>query len=92
MILIVLLAVAVIWAVSEYRGRLAFTYRESGSRVANPFQGVYFQCSTGDTDRLYDMAEEHPDYDVVLLTYLLDDEREMDVIPEDKVQDHPKDR
>lgn len=87
MILIVLLAVAVIWAVSEYRGRLAFTYRESGSRVANPFQGVYFQCSTGDTDRLYDMAEEHPDYDVVLLTYLLDDEREMDVIPEDKVQD-----
>lgn len=87
MILIVLLVAAVIWAVSEYRGRLAFTYRESGSRVANPFQGVYFQCSAGDTDRLYDMAEEHPDYDVVLLTYLLDDEREMDVIPEDKVQD-----
>ena len=87
MILIVLLAAAVIWLVSEYRARLVFTYRESGSRVANPFQGVYFQCSTGDPDRLYDVAEEHPDYDVVLLTFLLDDEREMEVIPNDKMRD-----
>ena len=46
-----------------------------------------FQCSTGDPDRLYDVAEEHPDYDVVLLTFLLDDEREMEVIPNDKMRD-----
>lgn len=55
--------------------------------MENPFQGVYFQCPTWDTERLYAAAEENPDCRMVLLTFLLDDEMEMDVIPEEKMQD-----
>ncbi|EGB91733.1 DUF4832 domain-containing protein [Clostridium sp. D5] len=73
--------------ISEYQARIVFTYEESSQMTANPFQGTYFQCSTGDLGRLYDVVEEHPDYRVVLLTFLLDDERELDVIPEEKMQD-----
>lgn len=55
--------------------------------VENPFQGAYFQCSAGEPGRMYDVMEEHPDYRVVLLTFLLDDESELDVIPKEKMQD-----
>lgn len=72
---------------SEHHARLVFTYEESSQMVANPFQGAYYQCSTGESERLYDIVEAHPDCRIVLLTYLLDDEREMDVIPEDKMSD-----
>ena len=70
---------------SKYNAVRTFYFEETEDMVANPYQGAYFQWSAGDAEGLGDVVRRHPDCRVVLLTYDLDDERELDVIPEDKL-------
>lgn len=81
---IVLLAAGALM-LSKYNAVRTFYFEETKDMVANPYQGAYFQWSAGDAEGLGDVVRRHPDCRVVLLTYDLDDERELDVIPEDKL-------
>lgn len=86
-VLLLLLAVTVKMIVTEKNARTTITFEENQGMVENPFQGAYFQWSTGAAEEIYDVIEEHPDYSVIMLTYNLDDEMEMETLPEKKLGD-----
>lgn len=70
-----------------YQSMEIYSFQESETDVPNPFQGTYFQVYTGYAEQMYEIKKEHPDCRVILLAYNLDDEREMEVIPEKKIED-----
>lgn len=66
---------------------LTYTYTENKNVVKNPYQGPYFQFYTTHPEELKDYAKERPDCTMVLVAYNLDDEYNMEQIPEDKKAD-----
>ena len=64
-----------------------YSYEETQDYVTNPYQGAYFQFYTSDPYALAEAAEDNPDCKMVLVAFNLDDEWEMEVIPEEKMDD-----
>lgn len=64
-----------------------YSYKESNEYIKNPYQGPYFQFYTTEPTELERYAEENPECTMVLVAFNLDDEYDMEVIPEEKLED-----
>ena len=64
-----------------------YSYEETQDYVTNPYQGAYFQFYTSDPYALGKAAEDNPDCKMVLVAFNLDDEFDVEIIPEEKMND-----
>lgn len=82
-----ILIFAVVYYWENYVGEWVYTFAESADIIPNPYQGDYIQIYTKTPEQMYDIRKETPECHVILLSYNLDDERQDEIIPEDKLED-----
>ena len=72
---------------ANYYGKWQFSYKEDPDMTSNPYQGAYVQIYTGYWESIYDVRERYPDCNVIMLAYNLNDEVELETLPEKKAGD-----
>lgn len=84
---LVILMLSMVSCTGREKKYTIYDFEETKEYIKNPYQGPYFQFYTKYPEKLEEESKKNPDCTMVLVGYNLDDEYEMEIIPQEKLED-----